>query len=53
MFEANPPGEYTYEQDKTPTAALAAEGFYPPPGVGEWLRRPIKDRFNERLYGRF
>ncbi len=50
MFGANPSGEYTYSQDKAATAALAAEGIYPPPGVDEWLQRPLKDHFNEWFY---
>ncbi len=45
MFGASPSGEYTYDQEKAATAALAAEGIYPPPEVDEWLRRPLKDNF--------
>ncbi len=49
MFGGNPSGEYTYDQDKAAKAALAADGIYPPPGVDEWLQRPLKDHFNERF----
>ncbi len=49
MFGASPSGEYTYDQDKAATAALAAEGIYPSPGVDEWLQRPLKDHFNKTV----
>ncbi len=49
MFGTSPSGEYTYDQEKAARAALAAEGIYPPPGVDEWLQRPLKDPLKEIL----
>jgi hypothetical protein len=42
MFGANPSGEYTYDQDSAATAALAADGVFPPSDVEEWLNRPLE-----------
>jgi hypothetical protein len=49
MFGASVSGEYTYEQERAATAALAAEGIYPPPGVEEWLQRPLKEHLDETV----